>query len=200
MFATAMHGVVCRRRFLNGIRTYCLTLGTTRYTKFSYWHKSVEAKSTARKGAGLSSPKANFSCRVFALKLRVCLTAGDVVLRSRQHYLVTSVRSGILMLVRISSPDGPRHRAHVFAQDWPELALSGLDCFNVMFGCERITREVPTRVRRIGCVSASLLGRVRAALAREDQDRRFEDAAGLGSNLMAVTASAGRRVAHARHA
>ena len=105
-----------------------------------------------------------------------------------------------MALVAIVPPEGPRHRAHVFARDWPELTMSGLDDYNIVFACERVLRVIPKQLRSIGYVSASLLGRVRHAIARESRDRHFEDVAGIESCVLTGTASVGRRVAAARHA
>lgn len=128
------------------------------------------------------------------------LSAGDVVARRQRFFLVTDVGDRHVTLVAITSPDRPRHRAHVYPRDWPELAMSGLENFDIVFACEHAFRITPRQIRPVGHVSPLLLERVQRAVARERVTRTFEDFAGVASSLVNRAASVGRPAAAVRYA
>ncbi len=126
--------------------------------------------------------------------------AGDVVIGRHRHSLVILVVRDTAHLVEIVPVGVARHRAHVLPRHWSDLASSNLNRVDIAFACERVTQVRLASISRIGHVPAELLANAAAAVVREHAARVAEGFGGLGSNLVAMTVSAGRRHPVVRYA
>ncbi len=134
------------------------------------------------------------------VELNVGFNAGDVVVSGRQAFLVVLVDGRAVKLVRVISPTTAKHRAHVQPHSWCDLATSGLTKADVIFACDKIVRAQRADLRCIGRVSPGLLAQVTRAILREHSTRSMEREPAVNSNLVALTASLGRRIGAVRYA
>ena len=132
------------------------------------------------------------------------LDQGCVVASGSSVFVVWAVAEGEgpgpeITLLRIESQSDVRHRADVVPEHWSDLAQSGLPLQDVVVRCVPIARYGTANLTRLGKLPDALLLRLAAALKREAEARRFEDSPPFRSNLLASTASRGRRVAVVRY-
>lgn len=105
-----------------------------------------------------------------------------------------------LTLLRLENQCSARHRADVVPEHWSDMALSGLPLQDMVIRCVPIRRHGTANLTRLGILPETLKTRIIVALKREQLVRRFEDSPSLQSNLLASTASRGRRVSAVRYA
>ncbi len=129
----------------------------------------------------------------------VQIMSGDVVACGTSVYIVQSTVDDELTLLRLESQTNARHRADVVPDHWSELAASGVPMQDVVVRCVPLKRFGTTNLNRLGRIPESLKGRILDALKREEVTRRFEDSPPVRSNLLASTASRGRRVGAVRY-
>jgi len=130
----------------------------------------------------------------------VQIVRGDVVACGASVYFVRATEGDEVMLFRIESQNGARHRADVAPEHWLDVALSGLPLQDIVVRCVPIRRYGTKNLTKLGCLSKVLQDRIEIALKRELVVRRFEDSPPMQSNLLASTSSRGRRVGAVRYA
>ena len=128
------------------------------------------------------------------------IVCGDVVACGASVYVVQEMGEDELTLLRMESQCDVRHRADVVPEHWSDLALSGLPLQDVVIRCVPIRRYGTANLTKLGVLPDTLRTRIVAALKREAMVRRFEDSPSVCSNLLASTASRGRRVGAVRYA
>ena len=130
----------------------------------------------------------------------VQIVSGDVVACGASVYVVQEMAEDEMTLLRMESQCDVRHRADVVPEHWSELASSGLPLQDVVIRCVPIRRYGTANLTKLGALPDVLRKRIVAALKREALVRRFEDSPSVRSNLLASTASRGRRVGAVRYA
>ncbi len=128
------------------------------------------------------------------------LSAGDVVVRGQQAYLLVCRHSETVGLIKIIRRQDTRYRSHVRPDFWSDMIESGLQLVDVVIACEDFKWSHCSSLTRIGQVSSSLMKRIRVTIEREQATRAIEGVPGLASSLAASIVSAGRRVGVARYA
>ena len=128
------------------------------------------------------------------------IASGDVVACGASVYIVQDTDDDEIMLLRLESQCEVRHRADVVPEHWSDMALSGLPLQNIVVRCVPIRRYGTVNLTKLGTVADNLSRRIKTALQREALVRQFEDSPPVRSNLMASTASCGRRVGAVRYA
>ena len=93
----------------------------------------------------------------------------------------------------------PHHRSDVRPVDRQELAFAGLGESDFAVVCRERLIMARQEVVRIGVVPGAMWERITRAMEREDAVSAQEFCGGLGSALLAQTASSGRRVSAARY-
>lgn len=129
----------------------------------------------------------------------VQIASGDVVACGTSIYVVQATADEELTLLRLESQANARHRADVVPDHWSDLAQSGLPMQDVVIRCVPIRRYGAANLTKLGMLPGALQERILAALKREEIVRRFEDSPPVRSNLLASTASRGRRVGAVRY-
>lgn len=128
------------------------------------------------------------------------IVCGDVVACGASVFVVQDMAEDELTLLRLESQSKVRHRADIVPEHWSDMALSGLPLQDVVIRCVPIRRYSTANLTRLGALPDNLKRRIGTALKREQIVRRFEDSASVRSNLLASTASRGRRVGAVRYA
>ena len=128
------------------------------------------------------------------------IVCGDVVSCGASTFVVQDVLGDELVLLRLESQGVIRHRADVVPEHWSDMATSGLPLQDVVIRCVPIRRHGPANLTRLGTLPEPLKTRVMQALKREQLVRKFENSAPVQSNLVASTASRGRRIGAVRYA
>jgi hypothetical protein len=129
----------------------------------------------------------------------VQIVCGDVVASGASVYVVQGRVNDELTLLRFENSTNARHRADVIPDHWADLALSGLPMQDMVIRCVPIKRYGTVNLTRLGVIPDSLRQRIIVALKKEETVRRFEDSPSVRSNLLASTASCGRRVGTVRY-
>lgn len=130
----------------------------------------------------------------------VQIVCGDVVSCGASAFIVQDIADDELTLLRIEHQRMARHRADVVPEHWADLAESGLPLQDMVIRCVPIRRFGTANLTRLGSVPQHLRGKIVTALRREQTVRLFEDSPPVRSNLLASTASRGRRVGAVRYA
>lgn len=128
------------------------------------------------------------------------IVSGDVVACGASVFVVHEKDDDELTLLRLESQGTVRHRADVVPDHWSDMAQSGLPLQDVVVRCVPIRRFGHANLTRLGVIPEHLKRRIVIALKREQLARRFEDSPSVRSNLLASTASRGRRVGAVRYA
>ena len=128
------------------------------------------------------------------------IVCGDVVSCGASAFVVQDVLDDEIILLRLENQGAMRHRADVVPEHWSDMALSGLPLQDVVIRCIPVRHRGLANLTRLGALPQSLRLQVLKALQREKLVRRFEDSAPVQSNLLASTASRGRRVGAVRYA
>ncbi len=127
------------------------------------------------------------------------IVSGDVVACGAAVYVVQSMADTEVTLLKLESKQATRHRADVVPEHWSDLAESGLPAQDVVIRCVPIRRRGSANLTKLGALPDTLRNRIHTALKREEVVRRFEDSPPVQSNLLASTASYGRRVGAVRY-
>lgn len=127
------------------------------------------------------------------------IVSGDVVACGASVYVVQSMVDTEVTLLKLESQQTARHRADVVPDHWSDLAQSGLPLQDIVIRCVPIRRRGSENLTRLGTLPDGLRHRVQTALKREVIVRRFEDGPPVQSNLLASTASRGRRIGAVRY-
>lgn len=128
------------------------------------------------------------------------IMCGDVVSCGASAFIVQELIDDELILLRLEHHSNARHRADIVLDHWADLALSGLPLQDVVIRCVPIRRYGTANLTKLGSIPDNLKMKIVTALKREQVVRRFEDSAPVQSNLLASTASRGRRVGAVRYA
>ena len=126
------------------------------------------------------------------------LSAGDVVARTGRAFLVVMAEHDVVTLVAIGRALVAQHRADVRLDRWTDNTRPLLT--DLVLRCGPLLRCQTAEVDRIGHLPAHILREALLAISRERDTRLVENENGPGSALVALTASAGRRVGVVRYA
>ena len=128
------------------------------------------------------------------------VVGGDVVSFGASIFVVHEVLDDEVILLRLESQRGARHRADVVPEHWSDMTSSGLPLQDMVIRCVPIRRRGIAHLARLGTLPDCLKMKILQALNRERLIRRFEGSPTVQSNLLASTTSRGRRVNAVRYA
>ena len=128
------------------------------------------------------------------------VVGGDVVSFGASIFVVQEVLDDEVILLRLESRRGARHRADVLPEHWSDMTSSGLPLQDMVIRCVPIRRRGAASLTRLGTLPDYLRTKILQALSRERLIRRFEGSPAVQSNLLASTTSRGRRVSAVRYA
>ena len=121
------------------------------------------------------------------------LSRGDVLACGASVFVVHQVDEQGLVLLRVETHPGVRHRADVVPDHWSDLAASGLPLQDIVIRCAAaVRRNDAFGFARLGRVTEQLRKRTELAVARECRARQFEETGPVRSTLDALRCSTSR--------